>query len=67
MHDLLSNLLTRPTFEEEFPDTFEQARISGKQRLQKIDALRGGMTFEETILDNEALLTWWREIPNGLD
>ena len=67
VHDLLSNLLTRPTFEEEFPDSFQEARIQGKKRLQKLDALRGGLSFGETIRTYEALHEWWSKIPNGLD
>ena len=67
VHDLLSNLLTRPTFEEEFPDSFQEARIQGKKRLQKLDALRGGLSFDETIRPYEALHEWWSAIPNGLD
>ena len=67
VHDLLSNLLTRPTFEEEFPGSFQEARIQGKKRLQKLDALRGGLSFGETIRPYEALHEWWSEIPNGLD
>ena len=67
VHDLLSNLLTRPTFEEEFPDSFQEARIQGKKRLQKLDALRGGLSFGETIRPYEALHEWWSAIPNGLD
>jgi sulfatase maturation enzyme AslB (radical SAM superfamily) len=67
VHDLLSNLLTRPTFEEEFPDSFQEARMQGKKRLQKLDALRGGLSFGETIRPYEALHEWWSAIPNGLD
>ena len=67
VHDLLSNLLTRPTFEEEFPDSFNEARMQGKKRLQKLDALRGGLSFGETIRPYEALHEWWSAIPNGLD
>jgi len=67
VHDLLSNLLTRPTFEEEFPDSFREARMQGKKRLQKLDALRGGLSFGETIRPYEALHEWWSAIPNGMD
>ena len=67
VHDLLSNLLTRPTFEEEFPDSFQEARMQGKKRLQKLDALRGGLSFGETIRPYEALHEWWSAIPNGMD
>ena len=66
LKDVLNNLVTRPTFQEEYPDTYSQARIQGKQRIKKLDAVRGGMTFEETILDNEALSTWWGEISDDM-
>jgi sulfatase maturation enzyme AslB (radical SAM superfamily) len=61
MKDVLDNLLTRPTFEEEFPDTYLQQRIKGKARIKKLDDLRGGMRFEDTI-QNKQLKDWWNSI-----
>jgi hypothetical protein len=61
MRDILNNLLTRPTFEEEFPDTYLEQRIKGKRRITRLDDLRGGMRFEDT-LQHKELKKWWLSI-----
>lgn len=60
IRDMLNNLLARPTFEEEFPDQFEQARIRGKRRIDKMDQARGGISFADTL--NEQAKEWWNGI-----
>ena len=59
--DMLNNLRNRPTFEQEYPDTYLKARSNGKNRINKMDKLRGGMCFEDTLRDSD-LLHWWRSI-----
>jgi sulfatase maturation enzyme AslB (radical SAM superfamily) len=59
--DMLTNLRNRPTFEQEYPDTYLKARSNGKNRINKMDKLRGGMCFEDTLRDSD-LLNWWRSI-----
>jgi len=59
--DMLNNLRNRPTFEQEYPDTYLKARSNGKNRINKMDKLRGGMCFEDTLRDSD-LLNWWRSI-----
>ena len=58
---MLKSLLDRPTFEEQFPDTFQKARTKGKWRMQAMDNLRGGMTFSETLMRDD-VRKWWDEI-----
>jgi len=60
MHNMLTTLLDRPTFEEEYPDQYQQARIIGKKRMDAMDKLRGGMCFADTL--NEQTRKWWNEI-----
>ena len=62
MYNMLISLLDRPTFEEQFPDTYLQARQNGKQRITAMDKLRGGMCFADTLQHKQAK-EWW----NGLD
>ena len=65
MHSILANLLERPTFAEEYPDTYEQARARAKQRMTRMDNLRGGMRFEDTLCAEAQ--EWWKGIPNEMD
>ena len=58
IRDMLKGLLTRPTFEEEFPEEYAKARIKGKWRMQAMDNLRGGMTFRDTLGTIQAREFW---------
>jgi hypothetical protein len=58
IRDMLKSLLDRPTFEEEFPNDFQKARIKGKWRIQAMDNLRGGIKFEDTLKDYKAKQFW---------
>ena len=59
IRDMLKGLLTRPTFEEEFPNEFEKARIAGKWRMQAMDSLRGGpIKFRDTLKTIQAREFW---------
>ena len=58
IRQMLKDLLTRPTFEEEFPDDFAKARIKGKWRMQALDNLRGGMKFRDTLKTIQAREFW---------
>jgi hypothetical protein len=58
IREMLKSLLTRPTFEEEFPDEFAKGRIKGKWRMQAMDNLRGGMKFRDTLGTIQAREFW---------
>jgi len=60
MHNMLTSLLDRPTFEEQYPEQYAQARIQGKQRMDKLDKLRGGMCFADTL--DKRTASWYNEI-----
>ena len=55
---MLKSLLERPTFEEEYPDQYEKARVKGKWRMQAMDNLRGGMQFRDTLGTIQAREFW---------
>lgn len=61
MQNMLVSLLDRPTFEEQFPNEYSEARLAGKRRMDRMDQLRGGMQFEDTIQDTQTR-KWWNEI-----
>ena len=58
IRQMLKDLLTRPTFEEEFPHEYAKARIKGKWRMQALDNLRGGMQFRDTLKTIQAREFW---------
>ena len=58
IRQMLKDLLTRPTFEEQFPDEYAKARIKGKWRMQALDNLRGGMQFRDTLKTIQAREFW---------
>jgi len=58
IREMLKSLLTRPTFEEEFPDEYAKARIKGKWRMQAMDNLRSGMQFRDTLKTVQAREFW---------
>ena len=58
IREMLKSLLTRPTFEEEFPDEYAKGRIKGKWRMQALDNLRGGMKFRDTLGTIQAREFW---------
>lgn len=62
--DVLENLLNRPTFEEQWPDTFEEGRAKGKKRTERIESIRLQSCTLEDILkteDTEAY-EWYKSI-----
>jgi len=72
VRDVLIKLLERPTFEEQYPDTYAEARTRAKTRMHRLDTHRGGMKFEDTLRNgndpaSEQLIKWWRDIPYEMD
>ena len=61
MRDMLTSLLERPTFEEQWPEEYQKARTKGKQRMCNMDNYRGGMRFEQTLLRDD-VRQWWNNI-----
>ena len=61
--DLLDQLKTRPTFAEQWPDTYKAGLIRGKQRILQLEKIRSqSCTFEDIISQRPAILKWWKEI-----
>jgi len=63
MRDVLENLLTRPTFEEEYPsEVYLESRYRAKQRMNSLDTGRNGIGFSDTLRDLPELYEWWESI-----
>jgi len=63
--DVMTNILSRPTFEEEWPSDYEQGAINGKRRILKVENIRLASCTLDDILrteDREAH-EWYKAIP----
>jgi hypothetical protein len=63
MRDVLTQLKSRPTFDEQWPDTYQESIAKGKQRVLKLESIRTAPTDMATILSQRPdVLKWWNEI-----
>ena len=63
MRDVLTQLKTRPTFEQQWPDTYQQALAQGKARVLKLQSIRTASTDMDTILSaRPEIKKWWDQI-----
>ena len=63
LKDILQQLKNRPTFEEEWPDTFEKAAESGKNRLLMLEKIRTQPITMAYILEKDPeIYEWWQSI-----
>jgi len=63
MRDVLLQLKTRPTFAEQWSDTYRQELLKGKQRLLKLESIRPNSVNIQHILDHRPEIgKWFREI-----
>lgn len=63
MRDVLLQLKTRPTFEEQWPDTYQESMVKGKQRILKLEQIRTQtVTMTDILSARPAVLKWWMNI-----
>jgi hypothetical protein len=63
MRDVLLQLRTRPTFEEQWPDTYQAGLAKGKARVLQLESIRTQkVTMAEILAQRPAVLDWWNEI-----
>jgi hypothetical protein len=63
MRDVLLQLKTRPTFEEQWPDTYRAGLAKGRARVLKLESIRiQKVTMAEIFSSRPAVLEWWNEI-----
>jgi hypothetical protein len=63
MRDVLTQLKSRPTFEQQWPDTYQSALARGKARVLKLESIRTAPIDMATILSaRPKIKKWWDQI-----
>ena len=63
LRDMLVQLKTRPTFEEQWPDTYRRGLASGRDRVLQLESIRTQkITMAEILAKRPAVLEWWNNI-----
>jgi len=63
LQDVLLQLKTRPTFEEQWPDTYQAGLAKGKARVLQLESIRGdSYTLSDILSANPNILEWYNEI-----
>ena len=63
MRDVLLQLKNRPTFEEQWPDTYRAGLAKGRDRVLKLESIRTQkITMAEILSGRPEVLEWWNQI-----
>ena len=63
LRDILVQLKTRPTFAEQWPDTYQSGLIKGKRRTLELERIRKDQyTMQDILAERPAVLEWWNSI-----
>lgn len=63
LQDILVQLKNRPTFEQQWPDQYQQGLVRGKARVLKLESIRTqSTTMAEILAGRPAVLEWWNQI-----
>ena len=63
LRDILVQLKTRPTFEEQWPDEYKQAIAKGKARVLQLEQIRTQpITMTDILSSRPDVLKWWMSI-----
>jgi hypothetical protein len=63
LRDVLAQLKTRPTFAEQWPDTYRAGLIRGKQRIERLEQIRKDTyTMKDILAQRPEVLKWWNSI-----
>lgn len=63
LRDILIQLKTRPTFAEQWPDTYQSGLIQGKRRIKQLEKIRGDVyTMKDILAQRPEILKWWNSI-----
>jgi hypothetical protein len=63
LKDVLLNLKTRSTFEEQWPDTWQAGLIKGKKRILKLEQIRqDDYTLDDILKTDKEIYEWWTSI-----
>ena len=63
MRDVLTQLKTRPTFEEQWPDTYQESLAKGKRRVLQLESIRRDkFTLRDILSNRPEVLKWYEQI-----
>jgi hypothetical protein len=63
LQDMLLQLKQRPTFAEQWPETYQQALIKGKRRVKQLEKIRGdSYTMADILKQDEEIYDWYQAI-----
>ena len=63
LRDVLVQLKSRPTFAEQWPDTYKQALAQGKARILKLESIRGDTyTLADILKEDKDIHDWYTSI-----
>jgi hypothetical protein len=63
LHEVLTQLKTRPTFEEQWSDTYQQGLVKGKTRILKLEHIRqDSYTLDNILQQDKDIYEWWTAI-----
>ena len=63
MRDVLLQLKNRPTFEEQWPDTYRAGLVKGRARVLKLESIRTQkITMAEILSARPEIKEWWDQI-----
>ena len=63
LRDVMQNLLTRPTFEQQWPDQYQAGLIKGKARILKLESIRKcSIDMAGILASRPEILEWWNQI-----
>ena len=63
MRDILEQLKTRPTFQEQWPDTYKQGLAKGKARMLQLEHIRQDkLTLADILKDRPDVYEWYQSI-----
>jgi hypothetical protein len=63
MRDVLLQLKNRPTFEEQWPDTYRAGLAKGRARVLQLESIRTQkITMAEILSARPAVKEWWDQI-----
>jgi hypothetical protein len=63
MRAVLTQLKTRPTFDEQWPDTYRQSLAKGRARVLQLEQIRTQpVTMTDILSSRPEVLKWWMKI-----
>ena len=66
LKDILTQLKTRPTFQEQWPNEWQSALDKGKQRVLKLEKIRGDeYTMADILSERPEVYEWYQSISTG--